>query len=322
MLTEPVFDRWTNGLRSVNRWLALNGEALEKKVVVWGDRLLSMWDALIQKAGTYAALVGAAGVASQMSLGGKLAGVGGKLKWPMMAMVAGAPAGTAGMQIFGVLRGALNAVGGPLMYVTGAFLAVRAAISEYPKMVLFVATSTATLLESLGRLGTAFDSLTTEGSALNMAGAAILGVFGGLIRVVDIGVRIVSSLVTGLGLVFNVMGIGFKAIKAVMFGDYKQADIYGDYMAKAFVDSQERLKSIWGLSGEDKKTLEEILAARGGPKGPGDQRTNVNLNGPITIVPKLEVNEDPTRVAYMIGDVIEQLGRFKQQARRVPTPSF
>ena len=96
----------------------------------------------------------------------------------------------------------------------------------------------------------------------------------------------------------------------------------GDRMAKAMVDGQGQLSKIWlGDGSERGRTPQEILdaAAEAALNGKNAPNNNINLNGPITIQAKTELNEDPARVAFVVEDVIRKLAAYPKQGRRAPT---
>jgi hypothetical protein len=75
-VTRPVFDRWSDQLRGANAWLEAHRDILTDIAGRVGDRLLTLWDALIQSAGVYAAiLAGAAALQIVPGAAGALGGV-------------------------------------------------------------------------------------------------------------------------------------------------------------------------------------------------------------------------------------------------------
>jgi hypothetical protein len=343
--TRPLFERWTGHLTRANEWLAKNENRLGSIVQGWGAKLLDLWDHLITKAGTYAAIVGAAALAPHAgAIGSGVAGAAGAasswasgFRWTPAALMTRSALRGSGGSLFAefsgpvqagpalAMRGLLGALGrlaGPLVIVTTAILAMKGAMTEYPAAFGFLRQAADVLLFSFATLGESFAMLTGKGSALNIAGGVLWGILGGLVLAVSGVVKILASLVTGLGVAFTVLGEGLKMLQAFMSGDRSAFSMAGDRMAKAMVDGQGQLSKIWlGDGSERGRTPQEILdaAAEAALNGKNAPNNNINLNGPITIQAKTELNEDPARVAFVVEDVIRKLAAYPKQGRRAPT---
>lgn len=58
--TSRVFERWKGHLIEANRWLEANTDKMEEMATVWGERLIGVWDHVVQSTRTYVALLAAA----------------------------------------------------------------------------------------------------------------------------------------------------------------------------------------------------------------------------------------------------------------------
>ncbi|MCI0347515.1 MAG: hypothetical protein L0221_19090 [Chloroflexi bacterium] len=330
---KPLFDRWSEQLAKANDWFVKNEDAIGAIVDRWGPKLVDLWDHLIRQAGTYAAIVAGAALAPHLAGAGQgaagaassaraaLPGIAAGLKDPfgMSRMfsggILGSSAGTT-TGIFAMLRGGLASLGrlaGPVALVMTAFLALKGGLEEYPAVLGFIGERVQDLGTTLTRIGDAFGSLTTKGSALNIVGAGLAAVFGGVLFGVDLLLRAFGSLVVGFGVVLQIIGDGFKAIWLAANGRFAEAAQIS--VADRLSVANEQLRNLWTFSDDDQKKLEEAGTPGGGtPTKGGD----TNFNGPITFHLKTEQNADPARVLTAFDEGVERLRIFKRQAKRLP----
>ncbi len=318
-VTKPLFDRWKTELGAVNDWLVKNKNMLAEIAERWGARLLKVWDGLVARAGTYAALVAASQVGSLTGAAGAVAGGARAVAMPLLT---GLSEGVAGGGLMGGLSGlsaAFSALATPFVAVTGAILAVKGAMSDYPSVLGYVMQAGGRLMDSFGLLGTAMDSLTGPGSALNMIGAALTGPFGIFLDVLGVGVRILAAFATGIGVVFSVIGNGLQWIYSLMAGDAHGVIKAKANMANAIDQANRNLSVLAGfdLQTNTKGGLDHAVAA-------GDLKTKkggdsiTNISGPVTLQIKTEVNADPARVMTALGEGLDRIRLAGLQARRIP----
>lgn len=336
--SQPVFDKWADSLRNVNKWIASSWTDIQDMTDKWGPRLLELWDNLISKAGTYAAILGAAAITPTVLSVGAGAAKGLGPLWndlrEVHRMNGGGMRGAASMAgtALGGAGGAAATVAIVFIEILGIFLAIKGALSDYPQLGAFVTKLLYELLHTFEKLGTSFSFLTREGSTLNVVGAELLVFFSGLVTLFDVAVRAISTLVLLFGMLISVVGQLGDVIIAIVSGDKAGLVKSLQNLSATFGEGGAHLKDIWTWGDRSNPWGTAMDAARradgsgihAGQSGhghvpkAGDQ--NINLMGPITIVAKTELNADPTRVAYTIGSVLEDLGRYRQQARRVPVP--
>ncbi len=334
-VTKPLFDKWSDQLGKVNDWLVKNEERIKALADVWGQRLLRTWDHLVERAGTYAALVAAASVAqvapSMRGMGagawqgvsGAASSLVGAYRWGStlpgrvgvggrvaggVAAVLGQGAASAMPALSGLAR-----IAGPLAILATVFVAIRSAISAYPSVTASVLASWRRLMESFGKLGTAFDSLTTKGSLLSLAGAGMLQAFGWLLDLGGIVVRVLASLAAGIGLVLQVITDGLVGIYQFATGDLAGAAAIDPL--KRVMDTNKLLKDIWTFDEPITGPTPEEIAA-GLPEGrAGGGNTYI---GEVNVAVKQEANADPARVARVFDEVLERVARNRTQAARNP----
>lgn len=292
-VSAPIFERWTSELRSVNDWFARNSAAIEETAEVLGGRMLRVWDDLIGKAGVYAGLAGAAFTAP------RLVGVADLL---------------GGRGAAGIAAGALGGAG-PLALVGGAIAvtagAVWGAVREWPGLFTRLGEAAAFAGTGLGGVASAFGDLFGPGSPLNLVGGGILWGLGNGLYLVGLAFRglaiIVELFATGL------RGIGIGLLEAL---PSSLGGISGLEAARRRdtlqIESLQTLARLYGYGSEGATAPDEADQAR--LNRLPDQ--NVNLNGPITISVKAEVNEDPARVALAFDEFLGNINRFRTQARR------
>lgn len=315
-VTKPLFDRWKDELGKVNDWLVKNKDVLADIAERWGAKLLTMWDGMIAKAGTYAAIVAATQLAGPGMAAAGIARTG------AVSLLSGAADAMAGGGLGGVFTAAAegaSAAAGPLVLVTAAFLGIKGALSDYPSVFGYVAEAGGRLMDAFGMLGTAMDSLAGPGSALNMLGAAITGPFGILLDVLGVGVRILAAFATGIGVVFSVIGNGLKWIYSLMAGDARGAIHAKTNMANAITEADKNLGILMGfdLQKNTHGGLDHAVAAGDlKMKKGGDSITNIT--GPVTMQIRTEVNADPARVMTALGEGLDRIRLAGLQAKRIP----
>lgn len=326
-VTAPLFETWTERLRDANDWIKKNQEQIETIATTWGARLVRMWDTLIDRAGTYAAIVGAAYLAP--SAGGMVAGVGGAatagqglagrigagLRDPLgMAGMMGASGATPGIiSMLGGAWAAFSRLAAPVALVTTLVLAVRGAFRDFGEVGAYALSAWGRLVGALGALGLGFDTLTAKGSALNILGAALVGTFGGVIDVLGIGLRGIASLAVGLGLVFQVIGDGLTALWYLSTGNLaaaSQIDVMGRLNA-----ANAALGQVWTFGDTTQAPVTQPEGTEGlNVKGNG----NTIINGPVTLSVKAEINDDPNRTLIAVGRAFDQIRTAAVQGRRIP----
>lgn len=341
-VTAPLFDRWSEQLGKVNGWLTKNADQMGEIADRWGGKLVALWDHLVRQAGTYAALVGAAAVAQNLpaisgsaksaygAVQGGMGVLGAALKDPLglektlavgLGQSAAGLTGGVGPLLEGLSAG-LNAVAAPLIVVTAGFLAVKGAMSEFPETLAFVAVQAGYLWQSLQDLGDSFGMLTDPGSPLNLLGAALIGIFGGVVWAGTQVVKIFASLVTGLAVVLSTVAYGLKSLVMLANGDYSGASIASDMAAAALVKGQDQLSKIWMGTPEKEKFDWQGPTQDLAGKLPKNKPPPININGPVKFELKTEQNTDPARVMSAFSEGVDRLSRFATQSRRrtVPMP--
>jgi len=264
LVTRPLFDRWSEQLEAANGFLRDNRDGLEAIATRWGPRLVSMWDTLIERAGTYAQITAAAGAVHLLGGASGVGAIGQRLAGGATRVVstAGAAAGAGGgiAGLFTAARAGLTPLvqaagrlAGPLALVTLLVTGVTGAFQEYTGVAQFVMDQGAGLWESLVQLGESFASLSGEGSALNIVGAGLLGTVGalawGLARIVDVAslaVLAVGALVRAVGHMVRFIGRAAGAL----FSDETVANVLaeeGQGLRNAFADMVDGMGRVTGL---------------------------------------------------------------------------
>lgn len=343
-VTGPLFDRWTKDLVKVNEWFTAHKGEIAEIATSWGRKMVAMWDVLIKRAGTYAALVGAAAVIPQIGAGrAALTGVAssaGAFLGPVWAAIRTgamggvASAGIAGSGGFGAalsgaagglmgglraLAPALGAIAWPIAAVTTAFLAIKGAIGEFPSVTGYFVEAWGRLMGAFGDLGGAFESLSGQGSLLNLVGAALIGTLGGLVDGLAFVVKGVATLTYALGGLLSYLGSGAEMVYLFARGDLKGATA-----------AQRRFEGVWGETGTSISKMwggepaGPVLSKYGvRRRGEGVDKLDVpsnitNINGPITMHVKTEVNADPARVMVALNEGVDRLRVFATQGKRLP----
>ena len=354
IITKPLFERWSQSLRDVNKWIERNEGSLSEMAETAGPKLLDFFDQAIVKARTLAAIT--AGLAIGEQVKGLKQGGGGGLGGVLSGVPSGLVKGTGGFRgaaggfarssgfdaaalIMGILQ-SLGRVAGPLALVALAFTAVEAASRDYPDLFGKIAAQAAFAVGSLGMLGDSFLSLGSSGSALATIGAALILPFNGLGTALGFVARGLALVIEGVNLFM--LGIGdvvtFIMHRMQLLAATARGDVFGaaELIQKNLVnqatarESKEagvgRINRLLGLidegAGKGDADADAALDAKLGKgaegKGKGD---TINI-AKVEVHPKTELNLDPTRGAKMIGEVFEDLNRFRKQPSGVPGVSF
>lgn len=364
--TTPVFERWKTQIMSANKWLSKHQDTISRITGIWGTRMLGMWDDMIRKASLYAAIVTASTVVYLAPGGGGGKGGGkvrgwmsefgaatrdplgmGRLIGGSLSAFGGKATGTAGMgavlgsglaDIGGMLGGlALKALSvvGPVALLTTAFLAVKGAISEYPKVLGFVKVQFSALLGTLSKLGDTFANLTGANSGLNLLGGLLLGLAGVALRVVDVLGRALGVIGEIIGQLLRLVGQGYKSLYLAATGDSSAIMALKKQVGAQNDESNKRILGYFGLGGSKDKPgaggfesglsqmLQDLLDRKAGtpdtPKDRGGDNTVINIA-------KIEITaerlDDPAKVAGSFEALAAKLARNRLQARRIPSPAL
>lgn len=336
-VTAPLFSRWTDGLRRANEWLDTHRATLTDIADTWGARLLRVWDHVISNARTYLGLLVAAAavqaaptvIGAARGAGGALGRAGGAVRGLMadpfgfasvFAGVGGGANAVAGPGMMAALRGALagfSRLAGPIALVATLAVSAYSSLAEFPSLLGFLADSGRYVVESFSGLADAFGTLTQSGSALNYVGAALVTTFGGLGYVLGGLVRVVGTFAIGLGVVFGILGEGMSIVYNAMNGNGSAVVNGTDRMAALLVNAQDQMGELWfgkGGNGVQGEQTGAPGALPGNVKKGGDNITNVN--GPVTLQLKTEINADPARVMVAWEEGADKLQRFRTSARR------
>ncbi len=343
-VTAPIFERWSESLRTVNLWLEKNEGAIEKIARDAGVQLLDFFDEAIDKARTLAAITAGILIAEQAksSLGGGAALSQIAPLIPGAGPVRGVRGGfaktsgfTSPMVAIGNLLGVIARLAGPAALLALAFVAVDGAMSEFPSFFKDLASEAAFAMESAILLAKSLGSLGSEGSALNLIGLALILPLRGLGTVLGVMARVVGIAVEGINLLLLALG-DLARFAFFIAGDLLAIATGGDREGN-FAATMERMNAASisrgesvdrinrllgrGRKAEEKEEAEGALDKRldKGAEGKGD--VNINVAN-MTINAKTELNEDPTRVVKVFGEVVEDLSRFRRQPRGVPGVSF
>lgn len=333
--TTPLFDRWTEGLRTVNRWLTANSDDLEARMTEWGGRLVATWDTLISRATVYAGILGTAALASAApGLAGGAAAGAGSLAAIRAAVMSGAMAGSLRMgalapglagagAVGGGALGGLSAIGGILATLAAPALAVGVALTSVLTAIRNGGAGLQILENGLYRVqqaftsaGTALDYLTQSGGAFDAIGQTLLATFGGLLYVVDPLIRGLGSLAIGLGLVLNVVTDGFRAMYLVATGDLAGASKIS--VLGRVNDAAEALGKVWANQGSF--TYRDTQAGADANMDPRKMKVpqSVTNIGTVNMNVKTEVNADPARVMTAFSEGLDHIRVFGRGAKRIP----
>lgn len=330
-VTSPLFDRWTADLTKVNEWLAKNKEQMATIATEWGGKLVKMWDVLIARAGTYAAILAAASLAPMGGLGGTVgagaSAVGGAFRAGYAAPGVGA---TLGYRIGGGLAGgagalggalapigaALSAAAGPLLLVGVALVAVMNAFKNGGPSISFMERALVHVKDAIGKAATSLDYLTAQGGAVDGIGQALIGLFGAILEVVGPLVQVLASVAVGFGLVMNILLDVGKMIGYMLKGDW--AKVARISVGARASDAGDALSKIWAATPPDGK--KKGADGEGGAIDPKDLKVpkSVTNIGTVNIYPKVELNADPDRLIAAMGEAMDKLRVYSRSGARLP----
>jgi len=311
-VSQPLFDRWSESLRGVNKWIERNYTTLEGFATRWGRSMLSVWNTMVGNARTYLGLVSAAALVSVAS--------------PALGAARGAmgslgPAGASGAALAPVL----SSLAVPLGAVAVAGLAVYAALRTWPGLFDDLSKRADRLVSSLAGIPAAFDALTSAGSALAGVGWVVVEGVGVWLDYLSVITGSITVMVATLGLASQMMGAyleGFKVMfeKRSFSAGVKRTDELLDAANARWVETlkgaAKNTQMGAAIFGED-----PYLSAYGTKHGaevrstsPGvtAQKPPNNFYGPITFQLTTEINEDPVRVMVAFEEGADRLSRFKR----------
>ena len=345
LLTRPLFDRWSDHLRDANTWLEENEEKLELIVTQWGQRMVQIWDTLISKASTYAGILAGAAVTPALPMvaaaGGRAyaaagvagASLGAALRDPLGIgkLVAGAMGqSTAGLTpgLFPTIGAGLSAIGSalasiaaPIAIAVSLFIGMKGAMAEFPAVLEFISGAWASLMLSLDQLAASFGLLGGRGSLLNLIGAALVGVLGGVVYALSFVVKVFATLTTVVATLGRVIG-GF------LQGIWNFANGVRDPFAvvrEGLLEGMLQVEDIWTNwkppELPDVDSLPEVGDDEDGKKLPPSRHVT-NINGPINVKVVTENMDDPARVAVTMDSVFDRVRNSRRQARRGVGPVF
>ena len=353
IVTRPLFERWSEHLRSANDFLEQNEGTLEDIASQWGPRLIEMWDTLIGQAKTYATIVAGASLAQMAAPGGGVSGMARRGR--AGAFSAAGAAGTAFLSGGGLLGGSWAVIrtgvatlgrvatraAGPVALFSAVVAGVAGAAREYAGAAEWAMEGGRQLWASIVQLGDSFAMMTGHGSALNLVGAAVIGILGGLARGLSWVVRAGSAAVTVVGFLIRYFGVFVRALGRVL-----ASPITGESIQDINKEETARLKPIFR---EAKEQLGDIVFGRS-PTSPGGQeaifgppppmlasadqeagwhppmaaadapaeKQVTNINGPISVTVKADRVDDPARAAMSFETVLSQIRAHPTAPRRQP----
>lgn len=321
--TRPLFDRWSQQLQKANAWMEKNSDRLNEMAEKWGPKLVEMWDTLISRAGTYAAIVAGAAVAQSLptgvggSRGGGLAGLSGG--GGMLSQLTG-------------LLGTIIRFAGPAAIVSVAFVAMQGALQEFPSLLTMIGEQVGFVVSGFWLVFESFGGLTQSGSALNLVGFALIQQFRGLGTVLGFVLRGVGLVVEVFGLFLTSLGVLVQrlVLTARMAWALASGDLVGGKQAadQFRALNQSGAESLGANVGRIKKILglQEDLDAKAKEPGSGGLDANglKGSNGGNTYISKVEMqvktemNADPARVMIALDEGLDKVRRHARQPRRVP----
>jgi len=336
--SQPLYDRWSEQLQDANGWLSDHSDKLEDMADRWGRQMVVVWDAIISKAKVYAAILAGAALAPAVpavAAGAGRLGVGvaagaalARRNVASLGVGTMLTARTAGLvPVAGLLgRGALAGVSklltplvrlaGPLALAAMLFSSMHGALVEFPGVLSFVTGAWGTLMLSLDQLAESFGLLNGRGSLLNLAGATLVGVLGGLMYGFSFGVKVIATLTTGIATFFRVLGAAIQGAWAALQG---RKDPFAAVLKVANA-SNKHLNDIWtDWKPPPLPELPEVGDGDGDLKPPS---RITNINGPVNVTVEVETAEDPARVAATWDNVLDRVRRNRLQARRGAGPVF
>lgn len=331
--TKPLFDRWTEQLRIANDWLKANYERVMEVADVAGSRLVAMWDTLIERAGTYAAVVGGVSLASHTA---QLIQIP-RPEQKRDALGRFLPMGMKGQALM------MARLGAGAVVAAAAVASVMYAWKQYPEAANRVTDATTRVTTSLTQLHGQFMALVGEGTVLG----TVLGQIGRFLlwngertlQVIDALTKGVSLLLVLANALLQIGSIAVTSIgneaMAMLRGDFAGAQASADsaragvsrVIADAFRESGRILSNVSASEASNREldrqsamlaalgmTSDDPLAT-GDPKLPLKPDTVVNI-GSIEVKVASEVNADPDRVAYAFNEVLSKVQRYHTSPRR------
>ncbi|MEL6347804.1 MAG: hypothetical protein AAFV53_32160 [Myxococcota bacterium] len=333
--TQPLFNRWSEQLRAANDWLSENQETLLELADRAGQTLVRLWDHLIERAGTYAAIVAGTTLLTQAptiirvgaQTGAGVRSIGARTS-SFAAGLLGRGAGGGAIQAGTRLVGLLGRATIPLTIVTMSFMALYGALQEYPSLLVGMSGATNQLLGAVQQLRTSFMMLGAEGGllgqlsmlwsmqigslnqVLNLAGASFYLQLTNFIKITTFAVRSMSTLILAMRWLNQLAGEFVMGVYRWNQGDEDAfsgtRDLFGKKLDKALME-------IW-KDPQIPKMVEPPDIPETADFPVGNNITNVN--GPVNITIQTENMDDPARVATTIDEVLGRAQRNRTQARR------
>lgn len=304
-VTAPLFERWSQQLRTVNTWLGENAENMRLMANVYGQRILNTYDQLIERSGQLAKTGLAGGAFSMVARSGAV--------------------GAAGAAVGGAGAGGLAATAGILTLIAAAGFAVHQAFANHPELWAqvtaaghFVAAASA----SLGNSWRAWQGVFAAGSPvmtfMDLWGRWLITLGTGLATVVGYTIQFGDALVR--------LGAYFVRIQTELL-----PMALGKHIAfmRKDISRSDRDSSIKDLGG---KIWDETWNAAAPPAAPdptkllgrrwaGGEKGRRLKNDPLAVtnnttnIGKVEVKivteqlDDPNRVASSFQVVLNQIKR-------------
>jgi hypothetical protein len=319
-VTRPLFDRWTEQLRKANDWIDRNRAGLTDIAERIGPKLVTLYDNLVKNAGTYAALTAGAAVTSQVSPLTRRGGLGQGLMSLLGLGGRGAAAAGGGGSVLGGLGGLLSKAGSllgslavPMAIVTGLFLSLKGAFSEFPVLLAWLAERWGVLLDALSDLGNSFGGLTQKGSVLNYIGSVLVAALAGLLTVLTWLVRIITTLTTAFAAFLVVMGALARGAMYLATGQWAKASAAYKTIPQTTTAAWTSIKDTWRKPVDYGGEADDLLAAAGG----GGDGTTINIDK-VEINNRVETNEDPARILSTFDEMISRLHKYRRTPKRIP----
>jgi hypothetical protein len=303
-VTRPLFDRWSQGLQDVNKWLSASKEDLADIADRIAPKLVASWDLLAGHTKEIsAALLGI----------GAAAGVGG-----FMA------AGGFGALAAGLATAATFAA--PLVLVAGAVgvaaLSLFAAWETYPETLGRVQGGVESLSDSFDRILGAFDTSSGDGGAFAQIGKVFSD------WIVTPFLENLSDMASGLALtlvLFDEFARGILDLYGIMLSVLTGEVSYKDVLRladRAIAEGDQRIKTRVGalLPKTDADEEHRSGGAKFGTDGAGLVVANTTIK-----VDKIEIKtekmDDPAAVASAFETFLHTVNRHRRVPLRDPFPS-
>lgn len=292
-VTQPMFERWTDQLRSVNDWLERNSDVVDRIAATLGKMLLEAYERLP------VILSGLAGMAAAGVARRGVSAVGGVVQ---MASAAGAGGPYALLASLGIMTA-----------VAAAAASLQAAWRTYPETLRSLMETGAGALDSLHRLQQVLDSMSSSGSALADVGYYVSAFFTGLVYVIDQSLKGLGAVIIQVDWAIRTSLSGLQALLDTFRGDWAG----GEQRAR---ERQVGLDRAW------EERMRAMFAPRSGAgeeedalAGLAQPSTVVNI-GNVNVRVDTEVNADPGRVALAWDEMLDKALRTPRQARRLSGP--